>query len=155
MSSGDYTYRPKSAAETSRNMSAIRSENNKTETALRKALHRRGFRYRKYLSDLPGKPDIVFTKQKVAVFVDGDYWHGRVLREKGLEGLRQQMKTPNRKYWVEKLQRNAERDDFVTATLEANGWLVLRFWESDIKSDLGPAVDEVAAAVQRRRAESK
>lgn len=132
-------------------MSAIRSKNNKTETAFRKALHRRGFRYRKYLAELPGKPDIVFTKQKVAVFVDGDYWHGRVLREKGLDGLRQQMKTPNRKYWVEKLQRNAARDDFVTATLEENGWLVLRFWESDIKNDLEPAVDEVATAVEQRR----
>lgn len=131
-------------------MSAIRSTGNRTETALRKALHRQGLRYRKYAPGLAGKPDIVFPTQKIAVFVDGDYWHGRVLREQGLEGLEKRMKTPNREYWLQKFQRNVARDDYVTSVLEDSGWLVLRFWESDIKNNLAPAVEQIAAAVRRR-----
>src|SRR6202023_2421361 len=81
-------YRPKSAEEIRRNMSAIRSTDNRTERLLRSALHRRGLRFRKYVSDVPGRPEIVFRREHVAVFVDGDYWHCRVLQERGLSAFR-------------------------------------------------------------------
>jgi DNA mismatch endonuclease (patch repair protein) len=144
-------YRPKPRDEIARNMSAIRSADNKTEAALRKALHRMGLRYRKYAADLPGRPDIVFPTERVAVFVDGDYWHGRVLREQGMDALRARIKTPQKEYWLNKFQRRVARDDYVTGALEAEGWTVLRFWEGDIKKDVAPAAEKVARTVRERR----
>src|SRR5579862_3298439 len=110
-------YRPKPKDEVARNMSAIRSSGNKTETALRKALHKVGLRYRKYRADLPGRPDLVFMQAKVAVFVDGDFWHGRVLIEDGLAALKARLRTPNRAYWLSKLQRRVARDREITKLL--------------------------------------
>ncbi len=144
-------YRPKPPDEIRRNMSAIRSTNNKVETALRKRLHASGFRYRKYSSGLPGRPDIVFPTEKVAVFVDGDYWHCRVLVEEGLEVFRARLKTGNKDYWLDKCQRRVVRDREITAALQAEGWLVLRLWESEVKKDLDAAVEQVASAVRARR----
>lgn len=144
-------YRPKPRAEIARNMSAIRSTGNQTETALRKALFRLGYRYRKYSRDLVGRPDIVFPTEKVAVFVDGDYWHGRVLAERGPDVLYTTLRTENRGYWMNKFQRRVARDREVTEALRADGWHVLRLWESDVKRDLQSAVETVAAAVLERR----
>ena len=104
-------------------MQNIRSRDTKQEVRLRKALWHLGLRYRKNVSSLPGKPDIVFRKYKTAVFVDGDFWHGR-----GMERIQ-----TNRDYWIPKLERNIARDIKVTAALEAEGWCVLRFWESSVK----------------------
>ena len=144
-------YRPKSKAVIARNMSAIRSRGNRTETALRKLIHRMGYRYRKYAKHLPGKPDFVFPAEKVAVFVDGDYWHGRLLREKGVEAVRERMKTSNKTYWIDKFRRNTRRDTQVTNALEREGWAVVRLWESDVKRDLDAAAREVVAVVMVRR----
>ena len=110
-----------------------------------------GLRYRKYVPGLPGRPDIVFPNGKVAVFVDGDYWHGRVLRERGLEALEERLKTPNRAYWLSKMQRNVARDDEATRALEELGWTVIRFWEGDIKKEITQAAERVAAVVRQRR----
>jgi len=143
-------YKPKPREEIGRNMSAIRSSENKTESALRKALHAAGLRYRKYRSDLPGSPDIVFVRARVAVFVDGDFWHGRVLVEEGLAALKTRLRTPTRAYWITKFQRRVDRDMEVTRLLRSEGWLVLRFWESDIKGDVDRACRGIAAAVRRR-----
>ena len=125
-------------------MSAIRSTGGKTEVALRSILHRRGLRFRKNDSRLVGKPDIVFPGARVAVFIDGDYWHARVLREQGRQALYKRLKTANREYWIEKFTQRVERDDEVSATLESDGWEVLRFWESDVRRDLA----QVAATVE-------
>lgn len=144
-------YRPKPRDEIARNMSAIRSSENRAERALRKTLHATGLRYRKYAPTLPGRPDIVFPKEKVAVFVDGDFWHCRVLVEQGLTVLEATLRTPTREYWLEKFLRRVDRDRNVTATLRSQGWLVLRFWESDIKGDVLAAADRIVAAVERRR----
>ena len=146
--------RPKDPDEIARNMSAIRSHDNQTESRLRRALHAMGFRYRKYVPGLIGRPDIVFRKEKVAVFVDGDYWHGRMVREGGIEALHNYYTRKQQTYWVAKLSRNVARDDRVTTELEALGWKVLRFWENDIKKDVAPAARRVAAAVRRRRGAS-
>jgi DNA mismatch endonuclease (patch repair protein) len=133
-------------------MSAIRSTNNRTEAALRRTLHGMGLRYRKYCAGLPGKPDFVFPTERVAVFVDGDYWHGRLLRERGRDALVDHYKTnEQRSYWVAKLERNAARDDYVTNVLASEGWVVLRFWESDTKRELERVANEIARTVRDRR----
>lgn len=144
-------YRPKRPNEVHRNMSAIRATENRTERALRSALHRLGLRYRKYAAGLPGRPDIVFASQKVAVFVDGDYWHARVLQEKGPRAFRATLKKKEtRSYWLAKLQRNVERDRAATLALRKAGWLVVRLWESDAKRDVPKAAARIARAVRRR-----
>ena len=132
-------------------MSAIRSTGGKTEVALRSILHRRGLRFRKNDARLVGKPDIVFPGARAAVFVDGDYWHARVLREKGPEALYERIKTANRDYWIDKFTKRVKRDDEVTAALEGEGWTVLRFWESDVRGDLEGVADLVQEAVRPGR----
>ncbi len=132
-------------------MSAIRSTGGKTEVALRSILHRRGLRFRKNYARLIGKPDIVFPASRVAVFIDGDYWHARVLRERGPDALYARIRTANRDYWIDKFTRRVKRDDEVTAALEGEGWTVLRFWESDARRDLEGVADAVEATVASNR----
>lgn len=143
-------YRPKSPAEIYRNMSAIRSKDNKTELLLRHVLHRMGFRFRKHDPSLPGKPDIVFRREKVAVFIDGDYWHGRVLLDHGEKALRERIRK-NREYWIPKIQNTINRDARNTAALKAEGWLVLRFWESDARKSIPETAQAIAEIVRARR----
>lgn len=133
-------------------MSAIRSTNNRTEATLRKTLHALGLRYRKYKKGLVGKPDIAFPREQIAIFVDGDYWHGRSFTEQGIKALKSHFTGEQRSYWLAKIRRNAERDREVTAALRADGWLVLRYWESDVKRNYDIVARKVFAAVQRRRA---
>ena len=111
---------------------------------LRKALWARGLRYRINVR-LPGKPDLVFPGSQVAVFVDGDFWHGRSWEQrkaKLAEGS-------NPTYWTAKIGYNIEHDRDVTATLRQNGWTVLRFWETDIRTDPRPAVACVLEALEK------
>lgn len=125
-------------AQRKKNMQRIRSKDTKAEILLRKALWHKGLRYRKNVKDLPGKPDIVFTKQKIAVFVDGDFWHAR-----GHDKTPGEQIATNKNYWSAKMKRNVERDRYVNELLLEQGWLVLRFWETDIKRNLEKCVDEV------------
>ncbi|WP_433465299.1 very short patch repair endonuclease [Spirillospora sp. CA-128828] len=125
----------------SRNMKANRRSDTKPEITLRKALYALGYRYRKdFRLDLPGgvrvRPDIVFTARKVAVFVDGCFWH--VCPEHGREP------TSNEWYWTPKLRRNVERDRAADAALEAAGWRVVRLWEH---LPLPAAIEAVLEAV--------
>ncbi len=108
-------------------MRAVRSANTGPELALRRALHRRGFRYRICVAELPGKPDIVFPGRRAIVFVHGCFWHGH--------GCSRGARTPrtNVAYWTEKIRRNAARDNANQATLEALGWRVRVSWECDLK----------------------
>jgi DNA mismatch endonuclease (patch repair protein) len=115
------------------------------EIALRKELWRRGLRYRLHYSALPGRPDIVFPRQNVAIFCDGDFWHGRDLQDR----LNRLAKGHNAPYWVAKIRRNVERDQLNTAVLELTGWIVLRLWEKEILRDPGAAADRVIALVRR------
>lgn len=149
-------YKPKSSAEIARNMGAIRSRDNKTELALRRALHAKGLRYQLHPSGIAGKPDIVFPREQVAIFVDGDFWHARLLRETGMESFPTLIRTPRKEYWFTKFTRRIERDDEVNALLRETGWLVLRFWESDLQRDLhGCATIAYRAVKRRRRAETR
>lgn len=122
----------------SRNMAAIRRRDTKPERLLRSALHARGHRYRvDHRLDLPDgrvRPDIVFTRRRVAVFVDGCYWHGCPDH-----GRRPNIK--NAAYWGSKLQGNVDRDRRADSALEAAGWTVVRVWEHE-------PVDEAAARVE-------
>ncbi len=125
-------------AQRHKNMARIRSRDTKTEVMLRHALWHRGVRYRKNYAALPGSPDIAITKYKIAVFCDGDFWHGRELHR--LESRC----GANRDYWMKKLRRNMERDRENNDALTELGWLVLRFWEKDIRRDTEGCVRQIA-----------
>jgi DNA mismatch endonuclease (patch repair protein) len=126
----------------SANMRRIRSKDSKIELMLRKELWRRGLRYRKNMGGITGKPDIVFPGNKVAVFCDGEFWHGYHWEEKKDE-LRS-----NRDFWIPKIERNMMRDTEVNAILEYDGWTVLRFWGAEIKKDVSLCADMVEAALR-------
>ncbi len=132
---------------TSRMMSKVKSKNSKAELIVRRLLHARGLRYRLHYAKVYGRPDIVFTRKRVAIFIDGDFWHGNAWRLRGLPSLAAQF--PNRtEWWVAKLERTMQRDADVTATLTDEGWTVLRFWESDILIDANIVIERIVNAVQ-------
>lgn len=120
-----------------KNMQHIRNKDTKPEVVLRKALWQKGYRYRKNYKLLPGKPDIVLTKQRICIFVDSEFFHGKGF-ESGYESrkyqsLREQLEhSNNSEFWINKIQRNIERDHEVDAELQALGWYVLRFWSKDV-----------------------
>jgi DNA mismatch endonuclease (patch repair protein) len=126
-------------------MAAIRRTDTRPEVALRRLLHGRGLRFRKdFRLDLPGgrvRPDVVFTKRKVAVFVDSCFWH--VCPEHGREP------TSNEWYWTPKLRRNVERDRQQDAWLADAGWSVVRVWEHVPLDDAADRVVAVVAPVSR------
>ena len=132
-----------------RNMQAIRSKDTTIELRMRKALWERGIRYRKNYKKLIGKPDIAITKYKIVIFCDSDYWHGY-----DWENRNQRIKS-NRDYWVPKIERNMKRDREVTAALQEEGWLVLRFWEWQIRKQLDECVEEVLQSIEARKQLSK
>lgn len=112
----------------SKNMQRIRSKDTNIEIMLRKALWNKGFRYRKNYKRLPGKPDIALTKYKIAIFCDGEFFHG-----KDWEVLRPRLeKGNNSEFWINKISRNRKRDDEVNKQLLFLGWTVIRFWGADI-----------------------
>lgn len=114
-----------------KNMQHICSKNTKIEVTLRKALWKRGYRYRKNYKERPGKPDIVLTKYKIAIFCDSEFFHG-----KDWEVLKPRLeKGSNSNFWISKISRNRERDDEVNKKLLFMGWTVIRFWGDDIKKN--------------------
>lgn len=131
-------------------MSRIRGRNNRAEVILRKELWARGYRYRLYDKSLPGSPDIVFASARVAVMVDGDYWHGRAFLEGGMRGIRHVFRGPSRAYWAAKIKRNVRRDMANTVALRACGWAVVRLWERDVLRDVVRAANLVERSLRRR-----
>ena len=120
---------------THRIMSAVKSKDTRPELALRKVLWRRKLRYRKNYKKLPGKPDIVFPCVHLAVFCDGDFWHGHNWAIRGYDSLEKELRRYSNE-WAEKIRRNIQRDERINTELEAHWWRVLRIWESDIKADV-------------------
>ena len=128
----------------SKNMRHIRSKDTEIELILRKALWREGIRYRKNYNKLPGKPDIAITKYKIAIFCDGEFFHG-----KDWDQLQVKLKNSNNsEYWLKKIQRNITRDYEVEQAIRAQGWIVLRFWGKDIKKDVSMCVKAIKEAIQ-------
>jgi len=140
-------YEPRDSQITSSAMAKVKSEGNRTEVLLRKELFRRGLRYRLYDRRLPGKPDIVFPGNRLVVFVDGDFWHGRPLVEHGEEELRKFIRGRRADWWIAKIWRTANRDTRNTQALQDSGWKVLRLWESDVKRDIVSAADQVQSLI--------
>lgn len=123
-------------------MGKIKSQNTKAEIKLRKALWNLGFRYRKNVKNLPGTPDIVYRKHKLAVFVDGGFWHGHNWDEK-----KSKIKT-NRDFWIPKIERNMQRDNETNQLLSEAGWYVMRFWEHEVIKDFDGCVNRVISYLQ-------
>ena len=126
-------------------MQSNKSTGTKPELALAKAMWALGLRYRKNSGSIFGKPDFSFKKYKVAVFVDGEFWHG-----KDWEQRKAEIKG-NREFWIAKIERNIRRDMEVTDRLKAEGWTVLRFWSNDVVKNAGCHAEKVKEIIQARR----
>lgn len=111
---------------------------------LRKELWNRGLRYQKNSTKVYGKPDIVFIGKKVAVFCDSEFWHGY-----DWENKKNEIKS-KREFWIPKIERNIQRDIEVTNKLQAEGWVVLRFWGNDIKKNLTECADKIERIIKQR-----
>jgi DNA mismatch endonuclease, patch repair protein len=118
-------------------MKKIRSQNTEPERILRKELWKLGYRYRKNVTKLPGKPDIVIEKMKLVIFIDGEFWHGYKWKNK-----KPKIKA-NRKYWIPKIEGNMKRDNLYNRELKKLGYKVLRFWEHQIRKDLPKCIAKI------------
>jgi len=138
---------------THRIMSSIKSKDTTPEKILGHELWKLGLRYRKQYK-ITGKPDFVFVRAKIAVFCDGDYWHGNNWRIRGMNSIEEELSryTP---YWANKIKRNIERDQRVNEELENEGWVVLRFWENSIKKNSQECAMEVYRVFQKRSKQCK
>ena len=126
-----------------KNMQHIKSNDTKIEVLLRKALWQKGYRYRKNYKELPGKPDIVLTKYKIAIFCDGEFFLG-----KDWEVLKPRLeKSNNSEFWINKISRNLERDDEINKKLLFMGWTVIRFWGNEIKKNTDECVRVIEEAI--------
>ncbi len=125
------------------------STNTRAEIMLCRALSEHGLRYRRNVHTVPGKPDVVFTAARVAVFCDGDFWHGRAWPQ-----LKRRLeRRANAAYWIPKIAANRLRDARTRRLLTRAGWLVIRVWETDVARDAGAVAEMMKKAVaQRRRA---
>ncbi len=123
-----------------KNMQRIKGKNTSIEVRLCKALWQKGYHYRKNYKELPGSPDIVLTKYKIAIFCDGEFFHG-----KDWDKLKARLeKGENGEYWIKKITRNMERDEEINKQLMFKGWTVLRFWGDEIKKN----TDECVKAIE-------
>jgi len=131
------------------NMQAVKNKDSQIEIMLRKSIYSKGYRYRKNVTGVYGHPDIVFTKEKIAVFCDSEFWHGYDWDNRKTDFKSRQ------DFWIPKIERNMARDLEVTAQLESEGYLVLRFWGKGIKKDLESVVGEIENAIIARRKQTR
>ena len=125
-----------------KNMVAVKSKGTKPEIILAKRMWTEGLRYRKNDKTVFGHPDLVHKGKKIAIFCDGEMWHG-----KNWEQQQQDFKS-NREFWIPKIERNIQRDNEVNEYLTANGWTVLRFWETDIIKHTDDCINQIKNAYQ-------
>lgn len=126
-----------STPEIRKRMSKVKLKNGLAERSLAKRLWHLGFRYRKNFKRLPGSPDIVITKHHVAIFVDGEFWHGKDWEK------RKPRLQHNREYWIEKIEENMARDKCVDRELREIGWTPIRFWSKDVLKDPDQCISEI------------
>jgi len=127
----------------SKNMRAIKSKDTKEEILLAKALWNKGYRYRKNNKSVFGRPDLTFKKYKIAIFVDGEFFHGYNWEENNNKIQ------SNREYWIPKIERNMQRDKEVNQFLIKNNWTVIRFWSSFIKKNLPDCIQIIKAEIDK------
>lgn len=126
-----------------KNMKNIKSKDTKIEVVLRKELWHRGYRYRKNYNELPGKPDIVLTKQKIVIFCDSEFFHG-----KDWEVLKSRLeKGNNANYWLKKIERNITRDQEINQQLNFLGWTVVRFWGKEILNNTDECIKVIEETI--------
>ena len=135
--------RPASALASRIARAASQKSNTAPERLLRRALMEQGVSHQVCVDTLPGRPDIAISSARLAVFCDGDFWHGRYLKRR----LSQLANGHNAKYWVSKIKANVQRDRRVDRLLRENGWTPLRFWESDLRANPEPAAKAVITAI--------
>ena len=134
----------KTSAQISYNMSRVKNKNTTIEVMLAEELNRRGIStFTRNPSDVPGKPDIVFEARRIAVFCDGDFWHGYNWKKTKREIH------SNRAFWINKIEKNMVRDKKVNDTLISQGWMVFRFWGHEIKKDLSRCADVIEKALRK------
>lgn len=126
----------------SKRMGQVHLKGGKAETALAKALWHEGYRYRRNYKKLPGSPDIAITKYKVAIFVDGEFWHGQ-----DWENRKAKLKS-NREYWIEKIEENIARDKRNDEMLSQMGWATLHFWEKEVLKNPASCKETVLEAIR-------
>lgn len=136
--------RKRSTEQISYTMSRIRSKDTSIELTLRKALWASGLRYRKNYNKLPGTPDIVFIRARVAIFCDSSFWHGRDWSK------RKKKIYSNKDYWLPKIEKNIARDKRITHELMEAGWVVLRFWDIEIEKELSRCLAEISTVIKSR-----
>ena len=130
-----------STPETRKRMSKVKLKGGKAEALLAKALWHRGYRYRKNDKRLPGSPDIAIPRYHIAIFVDGEFWHGKDW------GTKKNRLKRNREYWIEKIEENMARDLRNDILLQQAGWVPIHFWEKDVLKSLPDCVSEVEESV--------
>jgi DNA mismatch endonuclease (patch repair protein) len=130
-------------------MSHIRSRNTSIELLIRKKMHSLGYRFRVNYKELPGKPDIVFTKKKIAIFIHGCFWHGHEV------GCRYSHISQTRKeYWIPKIIRTKERDKEHTEYLLKDGWTVLTIWECEVKKCFDGTINRIVKTIENKEQEN-
>lgn len=131
-----------------KNMQAVKASGSKIEVALAKSLFSLGYRYRKNDKTVFGKPDLTFKKLKIAIFIDGEFWHGKDWEQ------RKHDHKSNQEFWHKKIERNIERDKEVNTELIKQGWSILRFWGKDIKKDLLSCTLQIENAIRNAKLKS-
>jgi len=116
-----------------KNMSLIKSKNTDIELLIKKRLHKKNLKFKSNLSSLPGKPDIVFEKNRLVVFLDSCFWHQCPYHKN--------IPKTNKRYWIPKLAKNKERDKAVSKLLRKDGWKVIRFWEHQVKNNMDKCIE--------------
>ena len=137
---------PKTQEQISYNMRQVRNKDSAIELALRKELWSRGLHYRKNVKSVYGKPDIAFIGKKIAVFCDSEFWHGYAWE------ISKDDFQSNQDFWINKIERNIQRDKEVNDQLRKEGWIVLRFWGKEIIRDTSACADLIQQALESRSA---
>ena len=137
-----------STPEIRKRMSKVRLKNGKAETILAKRLWHEGYRYRRNYKKLPGSPDIALTTYKVAVFVDGEFWHGENWEE------RKAKLKHNREYWIEKIEENMARDKRVDGQLQEMGWTTVHFWEKQVLKHTDECLQVVLELLEKKNGQA-
>ena len=131
-----------STPEIRKRMSKVRLKNGKAETILAKKIWHKGYRYRRNYKKLPGSPDVSILRYRVAVFVEGEFWHGENWEE------RKAKLKHNREYWIEKIEENMARDKRVDAQLQELGWIPIHFWEKQVLKNTDECVNTILELIK-------